>query len=332
MYPDKVERLVIDGIGDAEMMYRTGMWNTSLVEIDSAVDSLFAYCHQAGPEKCEMYEPTEEKIRERYFRILDAVEQEPIPISHAATPTVITRKALLQQLFLSTAKPTYFFPYVARTVTAIETRDTDALAELATLIVPPTECECADGPLLGGHVDTETTFAIACGDADTLSWDPAAYAAHYAALARQSRLMAPLWSNLYLQCTAWRMRARTHYTGPLAAARTAHPLLVVSMRLDPVSPHADAVRVRARFGGAALLVQDSVGHCSPSTPSVCTARHVRAYFEEGVLPAEGTVCAPDELPFGVSAGGAAGVRSAEDEELLGALRSLGEALPVRVGW
>ncbi|KIP03649.1 hypothetical protein PHLGIDRAFT_59395, partial [Phlebiopsis gigantea 11061_1 CR5-6] len=74
---------------------------------------------------------------------------------------------------------------------------------------------------------------------------------------------------------------------------TAHPLLVVSLRYDPVCPLSNAQKVTARYRGARLLVQNSHGHCSPTAPSVCTAKHVRRYFEKGVLPAEGIVCEPD---------------------------------------
>jgi hypothetical protein len=40
-----------------------------------------------------------------------------------------------------------------------------------------------------------------------------------------------------------------------------------------------------------------IQHCSPSTPSTCTFLARRAYFQHGVLPANGTVCAADVRPF-----------------------------------
>ena len=66
---------------------------------------------------------------------------------------------------------------------------------------------------------------------------------------------------------------------------------------------------------------------SMSAPSVCTAKHVRAYMEDGTLPEEGTVCEPDELPF---VGQVSDVRamSTEDVKLLEALRGLSEVVPM----
>ena len=106
-----------------------------------------------------------------------------------------------------------------------------------------------------------------------------------------------------------------------------HPILVVQPKFDPVCPLRDALAVRERYGGAGLLVQDSYGHCSVSAPSVCTAKVVRAYFEEGTLPEEGTVSEPDELPF-VGRVSDVQARSDEDERLLEALRGLAKAVPM----
>jgi hypothetical protein len=42
----------------------------------------------------------------------------------------------------------------------------------------------------------------------------------------------------------------------------------------------------------------SFQHVCISSPSACTYGHVRKYFQTGDLPAAGTVCQPDQLPFG----------------------------------
>lgn len=57
-----------------------------------------------------------------------------------------------------------------------------------------------------------------------------------------------------------------------------------------------------------------------SATSVCTAKVVRAYFQNGTLPEEGTVCGTESSIFGdgVSAAGLVG----EDLELLRASHEL----------
>lgn len=51
------------------------------------------------------------------------------------------------------------------------------------------------------------------------------------------------------------------------------------------------------FAGSTVLQQDSEGHCSISSPSFCTARVLRRYFQTGRLPDHGQVCAPDRRPL-----------------------------------
>ncbi|KAJ5109509.1 hypothetical protein N7456_006184 [Penicillium angulare] len=51
------------------------------------------------------------------------------------------------------------------------------------------------------------------------------------------------------------------------------------------------------FSGAEVLHQNSVGHCSISADSNCTAGIVRKYFQTGELPTSGTVCEVNERPF-----------------------------------
>lgn len=55
--------------------------------------------------------------------------------------------------------------------------------------------------------------------------------------------------------------------------------------------------MEAGFPGSVALQQDSLGHCSLSSPSICTARHVRNYFQTGRLPEKGTICEVEQLPF-----------------------------------
>ena len=116
-----------------------------------------------------------------------------------------------------------------------------------------------------------------------------------------SPLVAPMWAYLPMECLEWKIRSKTRWAGPLEAKNTSYPILILSARYDPVTSLANAQLVQTRFGGAGLLAQESYGHCTLSSPSLCTTRHVREYFNNGTLPAEGAVCGVDKLLW-VSAG------------------------------
>ncbi|KAI0661310.1 alpha/beta-hydrolase [Cubamyces menziesii] len=324
IYPDKVGRVIIDGVYDSHN-YRAALWDSNLADVDTVISSFFQFCHQAGPDKCPLYDSSPEKIRARYFNLLHAVEAEPVPVPSAEPPLLITRKVLQAQLFQATYKPLTAFSIVADTIHALEQGNQIALAKLAPRIVDPTECKCTVPKQW--EAGNEAWSAIACGDADPRPFDANAFAQHYLDLAKDSDFAAPLWAGSHLKCGAWRVRPKWRWTGPLEAQNTSHPLLVVSPQYDPVCPLRDAKAVQKRYHGAGLLVQNSHGHCSLSAPSLCTAKHVRAYMMNGTLPEPGTVCEADELPF---VGSVANVRamSQEDAELLEAMRGLSEVVPM----
>ncbi|KAI0661312.1 alpha/beta-hydrolase [Cubamyces menziesii] len=330
MYPDKVGRIIIDGVFDA-LNYRNTLWNTSLVDTDTIMDSFFHFCHEAGPERCVVYDSAPSLIRARFMDVLRRVEQEPLPVPLAEPPLVLTHKMLVAQMFRAGYSPLAGFRVVAETMRAIETDNQTALAVLAPRIVPPTECKCGDAapPWL---TDAEAYLAVACGDGDEHPYDPEAYAAYFEGLSRISPLFAPLWAVHYLRCAGWKVRPKWRWTGPVAATNTSHPLLIVSTRYDPVCPLVDARAVHERFGSGAsgLLVQNSYGHGSFSAPSLCTAKHIRAYLENGTLPDPGTVCEVEEVPFvgRVNEAATAMHMSEEDRRLLEALEGLANVVPI----
>lgn len=331
MYPDRVGRLVIDGVYDA-YNYRASLWNSNLHDTDAVVDSFFKFCFEAGSAKCPIHAASTADIRKRFEGALAQLEAEPVPISSLSQqPTLIMKEDLVSMMFAATYKPLASFPDVAKAVAAIETSNATALAELLPKLRPPYACHCS--PPNPWETDNEAFNAIACGDGDKISYNATAYKEYYTDLAKSSAFAAQVWGIHYLQCAEWTVRPKWRYTGPLEAKNTSHPLLVVSPAFDPVCPLTDARKVAARYTSAGLLVQNSHGHCSLSAPSLCTARHVRAYFEHGTLPAAGSVCEPDELPFvGLRrAAGGVGVLAQEDRELLDAMRSVGEALPMLGG-
>ncbi|KAI0917846.1 hypothetical protein AcV5_002682 [Taiwanofungus camphoratus] len=326
MYPDKVGRVVIDGVYDA-YNYRGSLWNSNLADTDAVVQSFYAFCHRAGPVKCPLYESTADKVQARVDTILRQLEEEPVATPFASGgPIVLTKKVLHEFMFRATYKPTAMFNTVADALVAVERNNQTALSSLASQLDVSFECKCKETPQW--LAENEAFYAIACGDGDPVSYSPDNYTTYFNNLSAVSPFASPIWGIHYLQCTEWRIRPKWRYTGPLAAANTSHPLLLISPQYDPVCPLADARKVHQRYGGSGLLVQNSYGHCSISSPSLCTAKHVRAYFLNGTLPEEGTVCEPDELPFvGVVNREETDIMSTDDKELLDALRVMAEEVP-----
>ncbi|KAF1988142.1 alpha/beta-hydrolase [Aulographum hederae CBS 113979] len=132
----------------------------------------------------------------------------------------------------------------------------------------------------------------------------------------------------------WRY-ARSHSFMPAEHVKTAHPLLIISTTLDPICPLISAQKANAVYEGSVLLEQKSMGHCSVSMPSKCTAKYVKEYLDSGKLPEVGATCEIDEpyFPKKKEDGESEDVAeeaiemSMEDRELGEALKELAEDPP-----
>lgn len=321
MYPERIGRLVIDGVYDAHD-YRSMQWSTNLEFIDDVFASFHRYCYQAGPEKCPLYSPSIDEIQHRVEAILASLDEDPVPIPFSPKgPNVLTRKFVHNLIFRSTYSPIALFPGVARVLLAAEQRNISALANIPEISATTPECNC-EAPLPRDINSALASAAIACGDGVTPPEGSPNFIEYFSRLTKKSPLFAPIWAAMInIKCSEWNIAAKWRYAGSFGAANTSHPILVVSPTFDNVCPITDGRAVRKRYAGAGLLVQNSYGHCSVAGPSLCTAKHLRAYFLEGTLPEDGVVCEVNELPFV----GEVGTVEPEDRELFEALKHLTSA-------
>jgi hypothetical protein len=86
------------------------------------------------------------------------------------------------------------------------------------------------------------------------------------------------------------------YTGPWNHP-TAAPILVVGNTSDPDTPYTGAVAMSHDLADARLLTVDGYGHTEFLNHSTCATTIEDTYFVTGALPAPGTACRQDQLPF-----------------------------------
>jgi len=67
--------------------------------------------------------------------------------------------------------------------------------------------------------------------------------------------------------------------------KTSFPLLFLSNSQDPVTPLKAGVKMARKFVDAGLVEQHGGGHCTLAAASFCTLMKVRAYLNEGKVPA-----------------------------------------------
>ncbi|KAJ7038710.1 Alpha/Beta hydrolase protein [Mycena alexandri] len=331
MFPDKVERILIDGVVDANAWLNANL-TIAATDTDAALQTFFDGCAAAGPDLCAFYKPTAPEIAERLTSLTDAVRREPIPAITSQGYGLVDYSLLRMVIFNALYTPYVSFPPLAEALAALENGNGTSLYLMLQDV--PFQCDCADDTVPFTANGAEAAIAIQCGDAAPVEDSIGQFTEFYQNAAKTSQFVEFFVGQNRVSCTGWEVYRNDTFKGPVAAANTSFPLLLVTNTADPVTPKAGALKMAARFPGSGLLTQDSPGHTSNVAPSLCTAFYFRQYFQNGTLPEPGTVCSVDATLFGASSNLTSRMPSptTEEEQVLEALKIIGAVVkPVIAG-
>lgn len=336
MHPKRMKRVMIDGVADMDDYYAGG-WRTNLQDTDKIMTRFFEQCHEAGPHECAIYSATGAGGSKAILQqALASLRYSPIPVigSESVAPDFVTYTDLMDEIKEAVYKPKQLFKDLARKIFEISVGNGTSLAKAKQSPrqpwCPTSECReggpwsdaCRGGPT-PGYSTHENGAAIYCTDAPDLTGTDSKF--HYEklrTLQHQSWTLGSYWAEITTYCANWYIRPAWRFEGDgkeKVGAKTAHPLLINSNTWDPVTPIRNAHKFSHRFPGSVVLEQEDDGHCTISDASLCTAKHVREYFQTGKLPEKGTVCKPDHGHFGDDEED--GQLTEEDQRLLEAVRT-----------
>lgn len=244
MQPHRIERAVLDGVGDAEDFAR-GEWLTNLQDTDKIVTRFGEYCDKAGPEKCPLYtKGGGQAISERFEDTVDSLVNNPIgvPAVGSLAPDLITYSDIMSVIVQAFYGPIQFFPNLASLLDDLSKRNGTSLAiakQASQQVFAPSK-ECFDAPPYTTGCRTpglETPPAILCTDADSRTYDmsKADFKAYADELRQQSRWFGDTWAQIRMNCVGYDVRPKWRVPGPFTG-RTAKPMLILNNKLDPVTP------------------------------------------------------------------------------------------------
>ncbi|KAI0372414.1 hypothetical protein BV20DRAFT_1050746 [Pilatotrama ljubarskyi] len=312
IFPRRVGRVVIDGVVDA-IAWATlpsykweRFWQTST---DTAYDMFMAACAKAGPSGCALARKDDEDPADILARVESFVKElyyKPLAVPNATIPGILTNGRARLFLLGALESPSSW-PGAARAFNQAMSGDgavvlnslhnSQYLSDLERSAVScndnkpfpaPTPEEVIDEQLYVLEHVSQFGLAVVVSEPDA-------------------------------GCQFWPVTPPERFLGPWNHTLR-NPILIISNTADPATPLVNGKLVHETLGNSSrLLVQDSPGHCSLALPSLCTVRAMRAFFANGTLPQEGTVCSVDASPFPQHAGSVE-LYSAEDEEILESVR------------
>ncbi|KAF2035619.1 hypothetical protein EK21DRAFT_96813 [Setomelanomma holmii] len=298
LFPDRIGRLVVDGIVDGEDYYQ-GRWTTNIDDADKAFQYFFQTCYDEGKNgSCAFWDESPEAIEKRFDAVLDDISNNPIPVA-LDVPAIVTVSDLKNLMTSVPYNPLDTFPVLANILVDLEQRNATLVAQLLGIGIQQDSCKIVPELI----EDTEPRQFIACTDANgrfnLSTYD--AWVDHANDLIKRSKYLGEAWaSGTSVACRKLDIKAPKSqiFEGYPSANKTSNPLLFISTEIDPVTPLAAAQKMAKRFGGAKLLVQESVGHTSISSVSECTYGVMKRYFSDTLeLPEDGKRCENDRVPF-----------------------------------
>ncbi|KAF8579923.1 alpha/beta-hydrolase [Ramaria rubella] len=306
MFPDRVGRVVIDGIADAVLWSSTPSfkwYRQWLGYTEKAYGIFLDECSKAGPRFCPLAESKHEdpsKIEKRITQFLADIYAEPLTVPFALRPGILTSGLAEIPLFTSLQRPTEW-PLMSQALSQAIKGDGTALLNRIQGSFP---------------ADLERS-AVSCNDNLPGSWptNEEVIDESLDVLKTVSRFaMSVVTTEPDSGCQFWPVTPPERFEGPWNHTLK-NPILIHSNTADPVTPLSSGEAIRKLLGNSSrLAIRQGPGHCSFSLLSLCTAKITRDYFKDGTLPEEGHICPLDETPFPDPE--SASIFSAEDTILL----------------
>ncbi|KAK3185596.1 hypothetical protein K4F52_005696 [Lecanicillium sp. MT-2017a] len=315
LFPERIGRLVLDGVADV-IDYSSGPgWQSSTIDTEKIVDAFYSGCHAAGSSVCPLVRDSDKSgndIQARVEDLIAAITDEPLAvITPGGTITTLSGSDIRLATAISLYAPMRTFKKLAVALDGIMTGNTTAFLNYFDGIgaFPHLEdaCKLEDNidVAISQLAENEGSLAVRCSDGGDVTEHNATWWRSYVdEQFAQSPTLGNFWSRIRLPCSSFRFRTNWRFTGPFRTpahettqdgkpvkGKPAAPLLFMTSRFDPVTPLRSARRMAAEHPGAAVVVQESLGHTALGTgDSECVNEILREYFDTGRVPDGETVC------------------------------------------
>lgn len=158
---------------------------------------VFEQCAESKGD-CALYEPTADKVKERYHQLLSKIDEEPVQISTGGDYTIIRKSHIHLMMFVSLYQPYVVMKPFFSALRGLEEGNSTLLWERLKKEFPRVSCHCGAKPDLptGG---SESGRAVMCSDAGAMANDPRALHRHFEKLAKVSSF-GDIWSIHRMSC------------------------------------------------------------------------------------------------------------------------------------
>jgi len=288
LFPTKTRALILDGNVDPYQRTNLRLFNKfdRAGGFETALAGLLAACDAAGPN-CAF----SGGARAKFDALIALLRQGPITYPDGSQVTIDdVVGGVGNALYVITR-----FPGIAAALQELyEVAFNTTLRRAAP--ASPLMAKVAPGPLLQtdaySYNGNDSFYAVNCADAP-LPRIPALYPAFALLFEAAHPTFGRAEAFSEVGCANWPVVSE-RYAGPWNR-RTVSTVLVVNATYDPATPYVFGQRMARQLGNARLLTLEGFGHVTRF--SACITGHYTRYLLGGELPAVGTRCTQDVVPF-----------------------------------
>jgi len=218
MYPNRVARVVLDGVANAHDYYSTN-WTPALLDTDKVMLKFYQYCSQVGRDKCALNigNVSSSSIQNSVESLLSSVRQDPISVPGNSTrsPTIITYSDLMALFPKMLYTPLEHSTEMAELLADVVHGNGTAFAVYKQNNQKPT-CPFGETPAADRSLCQSPDWgiekkaaAILCTDGkDVTNSTKADFKMAVNASYQQSRFFGEYWSTITLSCIHWNVRPK----------------------------------------------------------------------------------------------------------------------------
>lgn len=290
LFPDKVRAMVLDGNVDPVAWTNGGRNDARLgtsLRIGSDLGSsktlkaFLALCGQTATDHCDFSAGSAEATQAKFAILLQRLRKQPVTLEGKTLTYAVLVTAISDDLFV-TQEFAEFSGW----------RKAGELLQKAWNAPPASSTDPSTVPLI---LPDDAGLAVQCAESPNPR-NPNIYGQLAVFSFARARDVGPNVSWGDEPCAAWPATAVERYSGPWNR-RTAHTILVIGNTYDPATPYENSVAMVRALSRARLLTVDGYGHTALLNPSKCANDYETAYFINGKLPPDGTVCQQNQRPF-----------------------------------
>ncbi|KAF5365051.1 hypothetical protein D9758_010997 [Tetrapyrgos nigripes] len=261
----------------------------TIMDADKTMQVFYDGFHAASPEACAFYASSPAEIQANVEALYASIRAQPVPVFEGDDSFgILTYDNLRSFVFEALKSPQpVLFPMMAAAFAELSAGNATGLSPILS----------GGGSEIGDFDSMINMISIYCSNAEPSDLD-ASQLREY--MSNINSTFSGMFSLQIMTCCVvfrgWRVHSEGRVRGPVGD-NTSSSLLVIVNTADPVTPLSAAKKMSASFPGSGLLIQDSPGHTALNFASNCTFQHVAAYFANGTLPEEGTVCSLNDPLF-----------------------------------